>query len=171
MQRALRRAEWVVGVVWVVSWFEYYLEIYRHHHAAPPPWLGLPAPQLAVPQGAHAGGWLLMVLACSALAPCAFVALRAWRWSGARSSSAAEPRFPIGWMVGVFGLGLCAVGAVNQAIRRPPLRRPHAADRQRRLRSGRRGARGRGPRARIRPARRTPRESIDLTRRRRLLQF
>ena len=122
MQRALRRAEWVVGVVWFLSWFELYLEIYRHRHVAAPRVLGLPSPPLALGAGAQPGGWLRTVLACSVLAPSLFVALVLWRRARGAPAGAVRPRprFPLAWVVGLFGLGLCAAGALNQAIRRPP---------------------------------------------------
>ena len=123
MQRALRRAEWVAGVAWALSWFELYLEIYRYRHVAPPRALEFLAPPLAVGAGAQAGGWLRTVLACSALAPGLFVVLAVWR--RARRSAARpatpEPRFPLARAAGSFGLLLCATGALNQVIRRPPL--------------------------------------------------
>lgn len=125
MNRALQRVQWAVGVVWFLSWFELYLEFYRYRHVAPPRMLGLPAPALAVGAGARPGGFLRTVLACSALAPVVFVAL--WLVRRARQAPAgvvrlgAEPAFPMAWVVGLFGLGLCVAGTINQLVRRPPI--------------------------------------------------
>ena len=62
MWRTLRRTEWLAGVLWALSWFELYLEVYRYRHVAPPRALGVPAPPLAVgaarrPAGGCARYW------------------------------------------------------------------------------------------------------------------
>lgn len=36
MKRAIRTTRWVAGVVWFLSWFELYLEVYRYHHVTLP---------------------------------------------------------------------------------------------------------------------------------------
>src|SRR5262249_27232879 len=88
-------------------------------HVALPGFVGLD-PGIA----GHAGGWLRTVLASAALAPAAFVALNLWRRTrrtplGDVDSS--PPNLPFAWVVAAFGVVLCAAGAINQAIRRPPI--------------------------------------------------
>jgi hypothetical protein len=120
MQRTIRRVGWLLGVAWFLSWFELYLEVFRHHHVAPPHVLGLASAPAAVPAGARAGGWLRTVLACAALAPPLCVAVRVWSaWAG--RGAPAGPSFPIAWATAAFGLGLCELGTTNQLIWRPPL--------------------------------------------------
>lgn len=74
MQRpSLRRVRRISGIAWIMSWFCLYLEIFHWHHVTrtlrlnppevPP---GYPRPQ--------PGGFLLSVLAGSALAPPVFLA-------------------------------------------------------------------------------------------------
>jgi len=119
MQRELRRAERFVGVVWFLSWFELYLEIFRHRHVAVPGLVGLD-PGIS----GHAGGWLRTILACSAFAPPVFVALHLWRRTHRvplRGAGPPPPGLPFAWMMTGFGLVLCAAGVINQAIRQPAM--------------------------------------------------
>jgi hypothetical protein len=120
VDRQIRRAAWFAGVVWFLSWFELYLEIFRHHHVAVPGFVGVD-PSVT----GHAGGWVRTVLACSALAPAIFVALHLYRVTLRRPSSSADsppsPPLPIARAVIGFGLFLCAAGVINQAIRQPPI--------------------------------------------------
>lgn len=126
MHHAIRRAGWLVGVIWFLSWFELYLEVYRYHHVALPHIFGLPSPTLAVGAGAKPGGWLRSVMVCSALAPLLFVTVRLWRWwqrtrAGAAALAQPEPTFPMVPAVAVFGVALCVLGTINQLIRQPAI--------------------------------------------------
>ena len=70
---SVRHVIWVSGIAWIVSWFCLGLEIFYWHHVTTT--LHLNPPQ--VPHGypkPQAGGFLLSVLAGSALAPAVFLA-------------------------------------------------------------------------------------------------
>jgi hypothetical protein len=116
----LRSAEWMVGILWGLSWFEMYLEVFRYHHVALPWWLGLGPPSLAFGAGAQRGGWLRAVLFCSAVCPCVFVMLAVCRraFRGMAHPAPPEPAFPLGWVAVSVGCGLCIVGLLNQLVRR-----------------------------------------------------
>jgi hypothetical protein len=120
MQRRL------LGYLWFLSWFELYLEIFRHHHVTgalllhPISWI------FPTGVGAHPGDWLRGVLAGSILAPVAYgivvVRERSHRsqlpGSDRRSKS---QRFHVHSAVIVFGSMLVVLASVNQLIRRDPL--------------------------------------------------
>jgi hypothetical protein len=70
---SVRRVIWVSGIAWIVSWLCLGLEIFYWHHLTTT--LHLNPPQ--VPHGypkPQPGGFLLSVLAGSALAPAVFLA-------------------------------------------------------------------------------------------------
>jgi hypothetical protein len=123
MRLTIRDARWFAGAIWFLSWFELYLEIYRHHHVT---LFFLPSPPLSASTvGSHPGAWLRTVLVCSALAPPLFASLLLWaRLRQARDASA--PRrlgrpFPTAMAAMLFGCTLLVLGTLNQVIRRPPI--------------------------------------------------
>jgi hypothetical protein len=122
----VQKMRWLVAVVWCLSWFELYLEVYRYHHVTrsvlvdPASWF----PDAGLQ--ARPGGWLQAILVCSALAPLQFALLAFWsKVRRSRRGDSATTRvsasFPFGWAAAVFGFVLCVLGGVNQLIRRPPL--------------------------------------------------
>ena len=120
-QHELRSATWVVGVVWFLSWFTFYLEIYRYHHLAAP-LIGGEA--VDVGPGASPGAFLRTVVMSSVIAPLFFGLFLLWRWASSSPRSPArrpEPRFPITKAIVAFGAALCLLGVINQLVRRPPI--------------------------------------------------
>jgi hypothetical protein len=126
MRGAIRKLQWIAGVIWALSWFELYLEIYRHHHVTatllldPASWFGGTGSQ------ARPGGWLQTVLVCSSLAPPLFLALLSWNrahhtGAGDLTDGARNAPFPLGLAAMAFGVMLCALATINQLIWRPPL--------------------------------------------------
>jgi hypothetical protein len=122
----MQKSRWLVAVVWCLSWFELYLEVYRYHHVSRSvlldPALWFPGADLQ----ARPGGWLQAILVCSVLAPLQFAFLVFWsKLQRSRLGDSAAPRvnasFPFGWAAAVFGLVLSVLGVVNQLIRRSPL--------------------------------------------------
>ncbi len=120
MQRRL------LGYLWFLSWFELYLEVFRHHHVTaallfhPTTWI-FPA---AV--GARPGDWLRAVLACSTLAPIAYATAVVRGRSQRSQVPGADGRsksqlFPVASAVTVFGSMLVVLALINQLIRRDPL--------------------------------------------------
>jgi len=75
MKSPLRKALWGSGLLWVLSWFALYLEIYRWHHVTPSLHLSPPAPPPGTDIQARPGEFLIAVLGSSALAPAVFVVL------------------------------------------------------------------------------------------------
>lgn len=126
MHDRLRKARWLVGVAWVMSWFELYLEIYRHHHVTrslllhPGSWWE--AGQIGQPRP---GGWLLTVLVSSALLPLLFLVLLAsqfvWRRRATHVASTDHAAFPFAVVSAVIGVALGGLATVNQLIRHPPI--------------------------------------------------
>ncbi|MGH7617241.1 MAG: hypothetical protein ACREPM_08445 [Gemmatimonadaceae bacterium] len=114
------------GVVWFLSWFELYLEIFRHHHVTAALLLH-PSNWFVTTNGAaQPGGWLRGVLVCSAVAPVLFAGLVGWRRLGrpkdARSSRAlSDGPFPFGSAAAVFGAALIILATINQLIRHDPI--------------------------------------------------
>ena len=127
MRDAIQEARWFVGVVWFLSWFELYLEIYRHHHVRPSDFLSPLSWWVSGASGrSRPGGWLLADLACSVLAPTLFVFLLLWsrllRGRPGHSSAAfSEAPFPIALAAMVIGSVLCVLATINQLIRRSPI--------------------------------------------------
>jgi hypothetical protein len=125
MRHVIRNARWLVAVVWILSWFELYLEIYRYHHVAPSLLLK-PASWYTGSMHSRPGGWLRAVLTCSALAPPLYVFLllggRFQRRYG-NDSRRARPDmpFPVARAAMAFGFMLCALGTINQLVRNPPM--------------------------------------------------
>ncbi len=126
MRDVMRRAQWLAGVVWVLSWFELYLEIYRHHHLTPSFHFNPPLSSSGSSVQARPGDWLLAVLSCSALAPPLFALSLIWRRLQRGRSSGLAParidaRFPMARVAMTSGIMLSVLGTVNQLIRRPPI--------------------------------------------------
>jgi hypothetical protein len=127
MHALIRKARWSIGTVWSLSWFELYLEIFRHHHVtqslllSPMSWWGGASGQ------PRPGTWLLTVLTCSALAPPLFAVLVVARRSAfgegdrSRDGERREPGFPFARTSAVVGAMLCVVATLNQVIRHPPI--------------------------------------------------
>ena len=68
-----RRLMWVSGTAWIVSWFFLGLEIFHWKHVTKTLHLNPPKPPPGYPEP-KPGGFLLSVLAGSALAPVVFLA-------------------------------------------------------------------------------------------------
>jgi hypothetical protein len=118
------RFRWIVGAIWILSWFELYLEIFRFRHVALPAFLGTLAARQHFGSDAHAGGWLRTDLACAALSPLVFLALRFAPLgrsdaSHGRAQSRSEPLLSGATAAVLFGLLVAALGSVNQLIWRP----------------------------------------------------
>lgn len=116
------RLRWLAGVLWALSWFELYLEIFRFRHVALPWGRGPGAAAMAFGPNAHAGWWLRTDLVCAVAAPVMFVVLamvhrRDGRVGGA--SFSARPFFPTMTVAAAGGL-IAALGLLNQLIWRPP---------------------------------------------------
>jgi hypothetical protein len=78
VKHPLRKALWASGILWLLSWFALYLEIYRWHHVTPSLHLSPPPPPPGTDIQALPGEFLIAVLGSSALAPVVFVALLVW---------------------------------------------------------------------------------------------
>lgn len=116
----------LLGYLWFLSWFELYLEIFRHHHVtaalflSPTTWI-LPAAGAARP-----GEWLRTVLACSILAPIGYIVAvvyeRSYRIQGHDADAHSTSRvLPVASAVTLFGGVLVVLALINQLIRRGPL--------------------------------------------------
>jgi hypothetical protein len=104
-----------------LSWFTFYLEIYRYHHLAAP-LIGGEA--IGIGPGSSPGAFLRTVVVSSVIAPLLFGLLLLWRRASSSRKSAArrpEPRFPITKAIVAFGAALCLLGVINQLVRRPPI--------------------------------------------------
>lgn len=120
-QPALRYATWLGGAMWFLSWFTFYLEVYRYHHLAAP-LIGGAA--VGFGPGASPGAFLRTVVVISVIAPLFVGVLLLWRRASSSRRSEArrrEPRFPITKAVVAFGATLCVLGVINQLVRRPPI--------------------------------------------------
>jgi len=116
----------VLGILWFLSWFELYLEIFRHRHVTAGLLLHPLAWFVATTAGPHPGDWLRTVLVCSAATPLLFGLVVAWRrlhrgGDSDPSTNSLERSFPIALAAMVFGSTLCALATVNQLIRHDPL--------------------------------------------------
>jgi hypothetical protein len=127
MKQLMRKATWMMGlvsgIVWVLSWFALYLEIYRWRHVTPSLHLGGPSMPDTVIQ-ASPGGFVLAVLRYSVLAPLLFVALLVW--NGLWRPNADVPQrkaFGIRALVAlpliVSGLVVSVLGTINLLIHDP----------------------------------------------------
>ena len=126
MAHTARRAKRLAAVVWFLSWFELYLEIYRHHHVSPSFLVTGRLSPRGMPADAHAGGWLRSVLIASAVAPLVFLILLVWeQQSRRRQPNSAPPAngepFPLASAAIAFGLLLALSGTLNQVIRHPAM--------------------------------------------------
>ena len=120
-QHALRYATWVGGVMWFLSWFTLYLEVYRYHHLAAPFFGG---EAVGIGPGASPGAFLRTVVVISVIAPLLIGWLLLWRRASSSRRRAArrpEPHFPITKAILAFGAALCVLGVINQLVRRPPI--------------------------------------------------
>jgi hypothetical protein len=121
----LRRLRWLAGIVWVLSWLELYLEVFRFGHVRPPAFLSRFAPLQQFRPNAHAGGWLRADLAFAAIAPVAFLVLVAATSLQTSASPVAVPA-PAGSRrsiaAGLLSVGALVVvlGTINQFIGRAP---------------------------------------------------
>ena len=115
----------LLGSLWFLSWFELYLEIFRHHHVStalvlhPASWIFPPA------GGAHPGEWPRAVLACSTLAPIAYCIAASSHRLGQRLTPIADRAvhdhtFPFAPAAIAFGSGLIVVAVINQVLRHDP---------------------------------------------------
>ena len=126
MAHIVRRAKRLAAVVWFLSWFELYLEIYRHHHVSSSFLLTGRLSPSGMPANAHAGGWLRSVLIASAITPLIALILLVWerlrrsREPNAAPETSQEP-FPLAVAAIAFGLFLSASGTLNQVIRHPAM--------------------------------------------------
>lgn len=122
----IRRAKRLAAVVWFLSWFELYLEIYRHHHVSSSFLATGRLSPSGMPANAHAGAWLRSVLIASAVAPLVFLIFLLWerliRWRRPNSTtSASEGPFSLAAATIAFGLLLALSGTINQVIRHPAM--------------------------------------------------
>ncbi|GAA2277782.1 hypothetical protein GCM10010149_21570 [Nonomuraea roseoviolacea subsp. roseoviolacea] len=72
----MRWAKRISLIAWLLSWFFLYREIFVWHHVTPSLRFNPPPLPSWMPPGAkaHAGGFLITVMATSALAPLTFIA-------------------------------------------------------------------------------------------------
>lgn len=123
MHRLVRQGAQVAAGACFLSWFALYLEIFRWHHVLPSRLASVVWPTAGINQP----GWFVRtIVACSALAPLVSLTFAAARWKyRARSrrdtSASVESRFGAPEAVAVFGGALSVLGAINQAVRHPPL--------------------------------------------------
>lgn len=117
MERTILTVRRLAGILWFLSWFELYLEVFRSRHVRLPGEL-LPTVPLA---GSHPGGWLQADITTSVVAPLLFLAASLFSARRAGSSIPARRPFPFALATIAFGLALCVFGTINQLIWRPPL--------------------------------------------------
>jgi hypothetical protein len=104
---------WLIGLVWLLSWFALYLEICRYHHVTfgmlldPGSWFPRAGQRL------QPGTFLTSVLVCSAVVPVLYGLLRL---IGDRSR---QLRFA--FIAIPFGSLVAVIGGINQVIRPSPL--------------------------------------------------
>ena len=118
---AIRKALWIVGVLWFLSWFELYLEIYRYHHATLSSVLEPLSSGMATQAHSRPGSWLRTDLIGSAFAPPLFATLLLLRPTFGGREGKADLALPIVRALSLFGLLLLALGTINQLIWRPPM--------------------------------------------------
>ncbi len=120
MQRRL------LAYLWFLSWFELYLEIFRHHHVTAT-LLADPASWFVWSTGdAHPGDWLRAVLAAATLAPIVYVIVAVSQRSRRADAThmpvrtVSEP-FALASAVTWYGCLLVVLASINQFIRHEPL--------------------------------------------------
>ena len=69
----MRRLKVASGVVWLLSWFGLWLEVFRRHHVTKSLRLDPPAAPPGTDRPAQPGGFLLAVLVGPAVAPLTFL--------------------------------------------------------------------------------------------------
>lgn len=124
MHRLVERGAQVAGGAWFLSWFALYLEIFRWRHVTPAGMARVVWPAAAAAD--QPGGFVRVVVVCSAVAPLVFLTLVAAQRlrrirPGRGARGAREATFVSSGAVAVFGGALTALGAINQMVRRPPL--------------------------------------------------
>jgi LPXTG-motif cell wall-anchored protein len=117
MDRTILAVRRFAGILWFLSWFELYLEVFRFRH------LRLPGETLATipPIGSHPGAWLQTDIASSIVAPLLFLVMSFLAARRAGSSIVSRRPFPFALAAIAFGLSLGVFGTINQLIWRPPL--------------------------------------------------
>jgi hypothetical protein len=70
----MRRLKWVSGIVWMLSWFGLFLEIFLWHHVTKTLHLNPPPPPPGTDIQPQPGEFLIAVLVGSAVAPLVFLA-------------------------------------------------------------------------------------------------
>ncbi|MDQ6828598.1 MAG: hypothetical protein M3081_07000 [Gemmatimonadota bacterium] len=119
--RTIRR---IAGIIWFLSWFELYLELFRFHHVAVPAFARALSASPAVVPGGHPGGWLRTDLVCAVVAPAMWLALSlALAVGGSHFEARAarrDPAFPLAYAMAGFGFALGVLGTINQLIWQPP---------------------------------------------------
>ena len=117
MNQLMRMAIRLCGSLWVLGWFALYLEIYRWLHVTPSLHLNGPpsAPGTAILS--RPGGFLIAVLASSALAPLLFVSLLLWNRRRGPKEYGLRSQVAFSFMAS--GIAVSLLGAVNQLVHDP----------------------------------------------------
>jgi len=107
---------------WLLSWFALYLEMFRYRHVVASRMISVLWP--VANAAAKPGGFVRTVVACSALAPLAFVALsvrvRSGKWP-ATVRAAQNVAGSLARALAILGLIMVVLGSLNQIIRQPPI--------------------------------------------------
>lgn len=124
MKILVRTGRLTTRIVWGLSWFALYLEIFRWHHVGAS--LGLNVPLPTTPEGMwpRPGGFVLTVLWSSAAAPVVYGLFVAW---SRRTIQRPDPRqgesisglVPIGLVWLTVGLAISFLGAINHLLTDP----------------------------------------------------
>jgi Zn-dependent protease len=117
MDRTILAVRRFAGVLWFLSWFELYLEVFRFRHVRLPGEM----PATVPPTGSHPGGWIQADIISSVVAPLLFLAMSLFAARRASSAVASRRPFPFALTTIAFGLALCVFGTINQLIWSPPL--------------------------------------------------
>lgn len=121
MASILERVRWFAGVLWTLSWFELYLEIFRFRHVALPSSVGLTIAAPVMGPDGHAGWWLRADLACAVIAPVIFIASTMLGRQARRTGTTklgASVSLPTVTLAGIGAL-VATLGLINQLIWRP----------------------------------------------------
>jgi len=124
MHQFIRRGAQVAAGAWFLSWFALYFEIVRWHHVVSSRLVSVVWPTAGTAD--QPGAFVKTVVICSAVAPFVCLTFAAAQWKhrlpserGALGST--EPKFVGAEGLAVFGTALSVLGAINQAVRHPPL--------------------------------------------------
>lgn len=107
---------------WLLSWFALYLEIFRYRHVVASRMINVL--WSVANADAKPGGFVRTVVACSALASLAFVALSVWVQYGKWPTTVRAALSAAGSLAGalaMLGLTMMVLGLLNQIIRQPPI--------------------------------------------------